>query len=459
MSGRRDDMTTTTTTLPAEPVSAPAEGDRGVRARTLVLGVLVPALAAIVWTLLKSTVVLPWFEGVHGWMFSRDLFVPLPAARYVSQGAVFQMYEPAAGYSSIGYPYTPALPFLFAPGRVDRSTTSRSPTTSSTRSRGPGLFVIFGPVAVVIGIVPLMVSIGAALRTRLSAAKTLAAQWAVLVATASVTLVYIHPEDAIVCASLIGSAHVASKGNWRRAGVLVAVAILFKQWAVIPSLVLLAAAPWEHRRIYSFYSYLIPLLVMAPFLLATPEATFDAMTGAQATLTLGHQQLWTSMVFGSTELASATLLRLLWMAAAAGIVWHVRNRTSLVALLGGLGAVMLARVVCEPTIFAYYLGPAFVSRSCAPPCCGCRSGCACSARWPSSCGAGFTTCRKHCGGRSRCRHGVCVRSSHHCSAPRSRSRSSAATGGTHTGLSGKGNAPWKEHDDIGRRRDSHSSSS
>ncbi len=98
---------------------------------------------------------------------------------------------------------------------------------------------------------------------------------------------------------------------------------------------------------------------MAPFLLATPEATFEAMTGAQATLTLGHQQLWTSMVFGSTELASATLLRLLWMAAAGGIAWQVRNRSSLIALLGGLGAVMLARLVCEPTIFAYYLGPAF----------------------------------------------------------------------------------------------------
>jgi hypothetical protein len=48
---------------------------------------------------------------------------------------------------------------------------------------------------------------------------------------------------------------------------------------------------------------------------------------------------------------------MLWLGAALGIAWYVRNRPDLTVLLGAIGLVMLARLVCEPTIFAYYLGP------------------------------------------------------------------------------------------------------
>ena len=69
----------------------------------------------------------------------------------------------------------------------------------------------------------------------------LAVQWAVALSSGVVTVMYMHPEDAIACAGLIGSAHATATGRARRAGVMLAIAILFKQWAAIPAVVIVAA--------------------------------------------------------------------------------------------------------------------------------------------------------------------------------------------------------------------------
>jgi hypothetical protein len=332
------------------------DASKDARWRVRFLGVVAPALAGVGWLMFKSTLLLPRFLGVHAWVFSRDLFVPLPAAKYASHGAIFQMYEPSAG-GTIGYPYTPGLPLLLSPlGWLgDRFALTDNLKYAVPR---PGMFLLVAPAVVLLAIVPLLSSVGAALRGYLEPGRIIAVQWAVTFATAAVTVVYLHPEDAIACAGLVGSASAVSKGQWRRAGVLAAVAILFKQWAAIPAVVLVAAVPRRDRLMFAFYTYALPALLMLPFFLATFSATSDAMTGAQATLSVGHQQLWTSAAFRS-DLVSATPLRFLWLLCALGIAWTLRNRTELPVLLAAIGLVMLARLLCEPTIFAYYLGPAF----------------------------------------------------------------------------------------------------
>ena len=84
--------------------------------REWALGIILPALlAGVAFVLGKSMLLSPHIAHVHAWIYSRDLFIPLPAAKYVASGAVFQMYEPAAGASGIGYPYTPALPIVLSP--------------------------------------------------------------------------------------------------------------------------------------------------------------------------------------------------------------------------------------------------------------------------------------------------------------------------------------------------------
>jgi hypothetical protein len=101
----------------------------------------------------------------------------------------------------------------------------------------------------------------------------------------------------------------------------------------------------------------MPVLMMTPFFLVAPHATIKALTGAEASLTIGQRQVWTSWIFGHSQFGSATPLRMLWLAAALGVAWIVRARPALLPLLGGIGIVMLARLLCEPAVFAYYLGP------------------------------------------------------------------------------------------------------
>ena len=274
-------------------------------------------------------------------------------------GAFFYMYEPAAGPgATIGYPYSPALPIVTSPfawigDHFDLTDTLKWPVSH------PTMFLLFGPLVAVLAIAPLCASAGRLLQGRVAPARIIATQWALTIATAAISVVYLHPEDAIACAFLIGSARSSAEGRWRRAALLIAGAILFKQWAAIPSVVILATVPAGERRRFAFYAYAVPVLCMLPFVLAVPHATIEAMTGAQASIALGHRQLWTSAFFHS-DLVSATPLRLLWLALALAVAWVVRGRPTLLALLGGLGAVMLARIVCEPTTFAYYICPALV---------------------------------------------------------------------------------------------------
>ena len=97
---------------------------------------------------------------------------------------------------------------------------------------------------------------------------------------------------------------------------------------------------------------------MLPFVLAAPHATMQAMTGARSVIAHRSSSALDVRAVRKFDLGSATPLRLLWLAAALlASHGYVRNRPELPVLLGAIGLVMLARLVCEPTIFAYYLGP------------------------------------------------------------------------------------------------------
>jgi hypothetical protein len=328
------------------------------RRRVALFGVAVPAFVSVAVTMLRCCVVEPWALGYPAWVFSADAFVSLPAAKYVAHGAVFQMYEPAASrVSSIGYPYTPGLPIVLAPfGWIaDRFALLDNLRFAVAR---PNAFLVVGPVVVLLGTVPLLAAVGKALRA-LPPTRVVATQWAVLAVTAAVSLYYMHPEDAIACACLVAAVTGAASGRTRYTGAMLAIAILFKQWAVIPAIVVLAAVPPSRRLVTAFYALAVPALTMIPFLVLSPHATVRALTGAEATLRIGQQQLWTTWLFGDEGHVSATGLRVMWLAVALVAASRVRSRPALLPLLGAVGIVMLARLLFEPTVFAYYLGPPF----------------------------------------------------------------------------------------------------
>ena len=119
------------------------------------------------------------------------------------------------------------------------------------------------------------------------------------------------------------------------------------------------AVPPGNASASRFYAYVVPVLVpCSRSSLAAPHATIDAMTGAQASIALGHRQLWTSAFVPlrsrERDAVAAALAR---RRAGRGMGAFATDRRCR-CCSAAIGLVMLARLVCEPTIFAYYLGPA-----------------------------------------------------------------------------------------------------
>ena len=68
-------------------------------------------------------------------------------------------------------------------------------------------------------------------------------------------IVYFHPEDTIALAFVLGACLAIGDDDWRRAGAFVAIALLFKQWALWPALPFLIVAPRGRRAIFGFYAF------------------------------------------------------------------------------------------------------------------------------------------------------------------------------------------------------------
>jgi len=285
-----------------------------------------------------------------------DVWTPLPGARYVSNFDVFHLYEPRAGRT--GYPYTPGLPILLAPFVAigDHFQLLGDPFHFHSR---PGMFLLIAPADAVLGMFPLLVATGAAVRgTR---QRVFAVQCCVFLVGAWAPIVWFHPEDTIVCALLVGACLAVGRGNWRAVGLFIAGALLFKQIAIWPALPLLFATPRDKRSVTWLYGIGIPLIVMVPFLLASPE-TLHSLTGTRASLEFGRQQLWVPLIYHNGELANADFLRLAWGAVSVVVALRVRRRASVDMLLAAVGTIMLARLVFEPVLFGYYLSlPAAVA--------------------------------------------------------------------------------------------------
>ena len=327
--------------------------------RSILLSATLLALAAAGIVLLLCVVLLPWAEHVASWVIPSDAWVPLRPARYVSDGAMFRLYEVSDGRT--GYPYTPALPVVLAwvPGIGDHFHLLGDLIFTQGR---PHMFLILGPALGFIGTLPLLYVTGRAVQPA-SRTRTLAIQLLVFVAASWASISYLHPEDTIACACLIAACIAAGRDNWRAAGALLAVGLLFKQWAAWPAIPIVVAAPRHKRSIVAFYAFGIPALVMAPFLLSTVE-TWRSLTGALTSLHLGHPQLWLKPLFGGRRYGNTTVLRVLWGATSVAIAIRVRRCAETIAcadtLLAAVGTVMLLRLLFEPVMFGYYLVPPVV---------------------------------------------------------------------------------------------------
>jgi hypothetical protein len=170
-----------------------------------------------------------------------------------------------------------------------------------------------------------------------------------------------HPQD-LVCVGL-GCAALAEalRRRWVATGVLFGIAFLCKQFALLPLVAVLAAAPgWRQRARIAVPVVAVVGCGILPFAIADPSATWSTLSAVSSG---GVVKLSTGTVVGMTNLSEKTKLVIARdgpvVLALAMALWARRRAgdrlLSPVALIGLSTACLAGRLVAEVWFASYYL--------------------------------------------------------------------------------------------------------
>jgi hypothetical protein len=315
--------------------------------RAAVLGGLVSAalgaVGAVLWTWWPRLVL-----GTGGWGTVGDGWLIVQPSRYVAAGAYPYLYTPYV-FKQVGWPYPPGAAVVFAPVAwvIDHYQLSASepPNMLGRPSAWPVLAVGLVAVGALTGAAVAALARRVAGRFELSAAVLLLPAGAI-----SATLLYGHGEDLLAMAALVTAVGAAVDARWRRAGALVGLALLCKQWAIVLVPLLVAAAPHAERRAVAVRALLVPTLPVAVCLVADPVTTVRALTAAVATPTLGHAFPWVP-----PQQFAAAPLRVGGLVALGALGWRWGRRAAGHRLVAAAGLLLALRLLSEPVLFSYYL--------------------------------------------------------------------------------------------------------
>ena len=170
---------------------------------------------------------------------------------------------------------------------------------------------------------------------------------------------YFHPQDLTALGFSLAALACALRRRWAAAGVLVALAVLSQQFALLVAAPLLVLAPDAVRRLrFVVGGIATAVLVVAPLLVVSSGAAWRAIAlGSGDNPSKGGTVIWE--IDHHHTLVVVGVSRILPIVAALAISWWVSRRlgaaactpvvvTSLVALTLGL------RLVFEQNVFAYY---------------------------------------------------------------------------------------------------------
>jgi len=176
-----------------------------------------------------------------------------------------------------------------------------------------------------------------------------------------------HPQD-LVCVGLCAAALAeALRRRWVGVGVLFGVAFLCKQFALLPLVAVVVAAPGNRARLRVLApAALVTACGIVPFAVADPTATWSTLGAVNAG---GVVKITTGTVLGMTGLTESTKLHIARdgpvVLALAMSLWARRRAgqrlCSPVPLLGLTTACFAARLVCEVWFASYYLLAASVA--------------------------------------------------------------------------------------------------
>jgi len=166
-----------------------------------------------------------------------------------------------------------------------------------------------------------------------------------------------HPEDLFAMGLLLAAVACAVRGSWVGAGILIALAVLSQQFAILIAAPLLVLAPRSWRFAYVGAAALTVGIVSAPFLFASSDRSAHAIfLGTGDTNGVGGSVLWELNLHG---LPLLFISRVMPVAVAAAIAWWLLRRLGQgalqPALLVALVAVSLSlRLVFEQNFYLYY---------------------------------------------------------------------------------------------------------
>jgi hypothetical protein len=325
-------------------------------------------IAAVAAGLLWTIVLLPWVKHTDIWIMGGDVWTPLHAARYVSTGAYPYLYGADQNWLA-----GPALPIVLAPVSLIEDhfhLTSRSGFFGynfyvaghdyfNEEVHRPSVWPIYGAYGMALCIPMLFALRGfvraAWERARLGDPGVLPSRAQIAVAAVgfpSALIYYGHYEDVLAFAFIMFAIALAWRNRWSRAGLMIGIAIAFKQWAVMPLILTIGLVPKERRGTYLLGALGLPALLYGiPLAVDWSHASFALFHGPAGPWN-GHAAPWISQVDVSV---GATPERAIWLALTVGLAIAVWKRRDPETLLASLVVVFAARLALEPVVYAYYL--------------------------------------------------------------------------------------------------------
>ncbi len=312
---------------------------------TIVLGLL-----AIAGGMLGSMCVAPLL-GHNQWWIPGDAWTGLRAAHYVPQGAYPLIYE--AGPRRDVFDAGPLWPLLLAPVAWIGDLVHLHESYPYPRQQ-PSMWPVFGPYALACGF-PLLYAVRA-LATRLLVRRGRAVvQFAVLVlAFVPMAIVYGHYEDVLALALVLLAFRDLFRERPLRGALLVAGAILCKQWSLLAVPVFVAACPPAVRMRAMLRGTVPAALFMSAFLAFDYRYASAALLHPPAFPLYGHSALW---IAPTAEYLTSVPTRVGAFVVAVGVAWLVRKERDPALIVAALGCVLLSRFLFEPVAHAYYLAP------------------------------------------------------------------------------------------------------
>ena len=170
-----------------------------------------------------------------------------------------------------------------------------------------------------------------------------------------------HPQDLVCVGLCVAGLAEALRRRWVATGVLFGVAVLCKQFALLPLVAVLAAAPgWGARARVVAPALVVVACGVIPFAAVDPTGTWNTLRAVDAS---GVVKLSTGTVVGMTNLSESTKLVIardgpvvMAVVMALWARWRAGDRLlAPIPLIGLATACLAARLVAEVWFASYYL--------------------------------------------------------------------------------------------------------